>query len=183
MAIPGTAGSVRLVYSEAEYASDMQDTMNNIDHANVAIRPPFLFLGALVLGCLLTLLFPLGTRLASPNRLALTVGLVFVVLGFVLGILAARRFRLAGTPVPTDRQVTALVTVGPYWFTRNPIYIGLILVYFGLSIILTSFWALVLLVPVVMILQRGVVAREEAYLENKFGDAYRAFKARVPRWL
>jgi protein-S-isoprenylcysteine O-methyltransferase Ste14 len=58
-----------------------------------------------------------------------------------------------------------------------------VLVYFGLSIVLTSVWVLLLLFPVLVILQRGVVAREEVYLERKFGDAYRAYKARVPRRL
>ena len=57
------------------------------------------------------------------------------------------------------------------------------LVYFGLSIVLTSMWVLLLLIPTLVILQRGVVKREEAYLERKFGDAYRAYKARVPRWV
>jgi protein-S-isoprenylcysteine O-methyltransferase Ste14 len=85
--------------------------------------------------------------------------------------------------VPVDRPVTALVSVGPYQFTRNPIYIGLVLVYFGLSIILTSLWALLLLIPVLIILQRYVIAREETYLEKKFGEAYRNYKERVPRWL
>ena len=53
----------------------------------------------------------------------------------------------------------------------------------GLAIILTSLWVLLLLIPVLMVLQRGVVEREEDYLERQFGDAYRKYKARVPRWL
>jgi protein-S-isoprenylcysteine O-methyltransferase Ste14 len=146
------------------------------DHAEVAIKPPLLFLGALALGALLSLVVPLGPRLASPNGLALTVGLTFVAIGFVLAALSVRNFRLAGT-------TTALVETGPYRFTRNPIYIGFVLAYFGLSIMLTSFWVLLLLIPVLMVLQRGVVDREEVYLERQFGDAYRKYKARVPRWL
>jgi protein-S-isoprenylcysteine O-methyltransferase Ste14 len=157
--------------------------MNTTDHANVAIKPPILFLGALALGCLLSLVIPIGPRLASPNGLALTVGLTFVGLGFALAALSARRFQLAGTQVMPDRPSTALVTTGPYHFTRNPIYIGFVLIYFGLSIILTSAWVLLLLVPTLIVLQRGVVAREEAYLERTFGDAYRRYQARVPRWL
>jgi protein-S-isoprenylcysteine O-methyltransferase Ste14 len=157
--------------------------MNGQDHADVAVRPPLLFLGALVLGCLLSLVLPLGTRLASANGLALAVGSTFVVLGLVLAVLAARRFRMAGTSVPTQQPTAALVTVGPYAFTRNPIYIGLILIYFGLAIVLTSLWVLMLLIPVLVVLQRGVVEREEAYLERQFGDVYRKYQTRVPRWL
>jgi protein-S-isoprenylcysteine O-methyltransferase Ste14 len=153
------------------------------DHAEVAIKPPLLFLGALALGALLSLVIPLGPRLASPNGLALTVGLTFVAIGFALAALSVRNFRLAGTSVVPGEPSTALVETGPYRFTRNPIYIGFVLAYFGLSIMLTSLWVLLLLIPVLMVLQRGVVEREEDYLEQQFGDGYRKYKVRVPRWL
>jgi len=126
---------------------------------------------------------PIGPALASPNLLAFTAGFIFVALGLALGILAIRRFRLAGTSVVPGEPSTALVVDGPYRFTRNPIYIGFILLYFGLAIILTSVWVLALLVPVLIVLQRGVVEREEVYLQRQFGDAYRKYQARVPRWL
>jgi protein-S-isoprenylcysteine O-methyltransferase Ste14 len=157
--------------------------MSTPDYADVAIKPPILFIGALALGCLLTLLIPIGPGLASPNALALTVGLIFVAIGLALAVFSARAFRFAGTAVVPGQPATALVTVGPYKVTRNPIYIGSVLVYFGLSIVLTSVWILFLLIPVLMILQTGIVKPEEAYLEQKFGDAYRQYKARVPRWL
>ena len=104
-------------------------------------------------------------------------------IGFALVVLSARRFRLAGTSVVPGRPATALISAGPYRYTRNPIYIGFILAYFGFSIVLTSLWILVLLIPVLFILQGGVVLPEEAYLERKFGEAYRKYRARVPRWL
>jgi protein-S-isoprenylcysteine O-methyltransferase Ste14 len=153
------------------------------DYADVAIKPPFLFLGALALGCLLSLVIPLGPRLASANGTAIATGLAFIAIGFVLAAFSARAFRRAGTDVVPGRPSTALVTYGPYKVTRNPIYIGLILVYFGLAIVMTSLWVLLLLIPVLIVLQRGVVLPEEAYLERKFGDAYRKYQARVPRWL
>lgn len=157
--------------------------MRTNDHADVTVKPPLLFGGALALGYVLSLYWPLGPGLASPNALALTVGIGFIMLGFALAIFSVGAFRRAGTNVVPGQPATALVTTGPYRVTRNPIYIGFVLVYFGLSIVLTSMWVLLLLVPVLVILQRGVVKREEAYLERKFGDAYRAYKTRVPRWL
>ncbi len=153
------------------------------DAADVAIKPPLLFLGALALGCLLSLIVPIGPRLASPNGSALAVGLAFVVLGFVLAAVSASAFRRAGTEIVPGRPARALVTSGPYSITRNPIYIGLTLVYFGLSIVMTSVWVLLLLVPTLIILQQGVVIPEEAYLKRRFGAAYRKYQARVPRWL
>jgi protein-S-isoprenylcysteine O-methyltransferase Ste14 len=153
------------------------------DRAEVAIKPPFLFLGALALGALLSLVIPLGPRLASPNGQALAVGVTFVAIGFALAVFAVRSFRHAGTSVVPGEPSTALVVTGPYHVTRNPIYIGLVLIYFGLAIVLTSLWVLLLLIPVLVVLQRGVVEREEDYLERQFGETYGKYKARVPRWL
>lgn len=157
--------------------------MKKNDYAEVAVKPPILFSGALALGYLLTRYVPIGPGLAKPNGLGLTVGLIFVAAGFGLALRTVQMFRRAGTHVAPGQPATALVTAGPYRFTRNPIYIGFVLVFFGLSIVLTSVWILLLLAPVLLILQRGVVLREEAYLEEKFGDAYRAYAAKVPRWL
>lgn len=157
--------------------------MNTTDHADVAIKPPSLFLGALGLGCLLSLVLPVGPGFGSANWLALAVGLALVAIGFALAALSVRRFHLAGTSVVPGETSTALVVEGPYHLTRNPIYIGFVLAYFGLAVMLTSVWVLLLLIPVLIVLQRGVVEREEIYLERQFGEAYRKYKARVPRWL
>lgn len=157
--------------------------MRTKDYADVAVMPPVLFLGALALGYGLTRYFPIGPGLASPNGLALTVGLVFMASGLALVVFPARRLRRAGTSVMPGEPAHALVKEGAFRVTRNPIYIGFVLVYFGLAIALTSVWILVLLMPVLVILHRGVVLREEAYLEWKFGDAYRRYAERVPRWL
>jgi protein-S-isoprenylcysteine O-methyltransferase Ste14 len=160
-----------------------EPTMATTGAADVVIKPPILFLGALGLGCILSLVVPIGPGLASPSRLGFWVGVIFVVLGLALAVLSIRRFILAGTsPVPGEPS-TELVVVGPYRFTRNPIYIGFILIYFGLALILTSLWVLALLVPLLIVLQRGVVEREEVYLEGQFGEAYRKYRTRVPRWL
>ena len=157
--------------------------MRESDCADVVIKPPLLFLAALGLGYLLSRYLPIGPGLAKPNALGLTVGLIFIALGFALAIRSVQMFRRAGTHVVPGEPATALVMTGPYRFTRNPIYIGFVLVYFGLSIVLTSVWILLLLLPVLVILQRGVVRREEAYLEWRFGEAYHAYAKRVPRWL
>ena len=157
--------------------------MTGADHAEVAIMPPLLFLGALALGILLSFIVPIGPTPGSANPLALTVGITFVLIGFALVALSVRNFRLAGTSVVPSEPATALVATGPYRITRNPIYIGFVLAYFGFAVMLTSMWVLLLLIPVMLVLQRGVVLHEEAYLERQFGEAYRKYKARVPRWL
>ena len=83
---------------------------------------------------------------------------------------------------PGSRSTT-IVDSGPYRFTRNPIYLGMVLGLIGLAIAFNSLWLLLTLVPFALVIRYGVVAREEAYLERKFGDVYRRYRARVRRWL
>jgi protein-S-isoprenylcysteine O-methyltransferase Ste14 len=153
------------------------------DYADVVVKPPILFAGAVLLGCLLGWIVPLGPGLGSANARALAVGGSLALIGFALMGLSVREFRRAGTSVIPGEPSTVLLESGPYRFTRNPIYIGFVIFYFGLAVMLTSAWMLLLLIPVLIILQRGVVEREEAYLQAKFGEAYRKYQARVPRWL
>ena len=153
------------------------------DYADVVVKPPLLFAGTLLLGVLLSWLIPIGPFLGSANWRALAAGATIALVGLTIGVLAVGQFRDAGTSVVPGDPATSLVESGPYRFTRNPIYIGFILVYFGLAIMATSVWMLLLLIPVLMVLQRGVVEREEAYLIEKFGEAYRKYQSRVPRWL
>jgi protein-S-isoprenylcysteine O-methyltransferase Ste14 len=75
------------------------------------------------------------------------------------------------------------VTTGIHGYTRNPIYLGMFLVYVGIGLIVRSPWILNLMLPLALTIRYGVVRREEAYLERRFGDAYRAYKSRVRRWL
>ncbi len=152
-------------------------------YADVAVKPPILFVGALVLGCLLSWIVPLGPGLGSANTHALAAGGSLALVGLALFAISVREFRRAGTSVVPGEPSTVLLEDGPYRYTRNPIYISFVIFYFGLAIMLTSAWMLVLLIPVLIILQRGVVEREEAYLQAKFGAAYRKYQARVPRWL
>jgi protein-S-isoprenylcysteine O-methyltransferase Ste14 len=153
------------------------------DHPPVVVRPPILFGGALVLALILEGLVPLGPGLGGGTGRSVAVGLSFVVLGGALLAMAANRFSQAGTNLPTWEAALALVEDGPYRFSRNPIYISLLLIYFGLATALTSVWA-ILFFPVLMaVVHYGIVLREEAYLTEKFGAAYKSYLARVPRWL
>jgi protein-S-isoprenylcysteine O-methyltransferase Ste14 len=160
-----------------EMGQDMQD------YADVVVKPPILFLGAILLGCLLSWIVPLGPGLGSANALALSVGGALAAVGLALFVVSVREFRRAGTSVVPGEASTVLLDRGPYRYTRNPIYISFIVFYFGMAIMLTSTWMLLLLIPVLIVLRRGVVEREEAYLQSKFGEAYRKYQARVPRWL
>jgi protein-S-isoprenylcysteine O-methyltransferase Ste14 len=152
------------------------------DVAGVIALPPLIFFRFLVAATVLEAFVPLPFLAAH----ALTRYLASAALaagGFVMIGMGTRRCVAAGTNIPPYLPTTALVVDGIYGRTRNPLYLGTTLVYLGLSVAAGSLWAIVLVVPLLWVINVGVVAREERYLERKFGDAYRAYKARVRRWV
>lgn len=151
------------------------------DNSGAAIRPPIAWALAAIAGLALDWLYPLPF-LPADLPAGWLGGIVFLA-GLALLIWAATTFRRAGTQIPTTQPTTTIVAEGPYRFTRNPIYIGMFLGLIGLAVAFDSLWIIVLLVPFYLVIRYGVVAREEAYLERKFGDVYLAYKARVGRWL
>lgn len=144
----------------------------------VVACPPLVFLAALGVGWLLNWLVPL--RLPSPLHIA---GGILSIAGFIFGRWGVRSLHRAGTAVRPDRPVTALVTDGPYQYTRNPLYIGLTTIYLGIALSTGVLWLLVTLAPVLAMTNWKIVRREEQFLEAKFGETYRAYKARVRRWV
>ena len=109
----------------------------------------------------------------------MTAGSVILV-GLALAAAGIRNFSRAATPVPTNEPTRVLVTTGIHGWTRNPIYLGLFLVYGGIGIASRSPWTLILTLPLAITIRCGVVGREEAYLERRFGDAYREYGPRAP---
>jgi protein-S-isoprenylcysteine O-methyltransferase Ste14 len=93
------------------------------------------------------------------------------------------RFRRAGTPFDVRKRASALITDGPYRFSRNPSYVALTLLYVGLGVILNNAWVLLLVIPVLLVMHFGVVLREERHLEAVFGEEYVWYKLAVRRWL
>ena len=89
----------------------------------------------------------------------------------------------AGTPIHNSATPTRLVENGPFSRTRNPMYLFGSIAYAGLALLLIEPWSLALLPAVFAATHYGVVLREEAFLERRFGDAYKQYKTRVPRWL
>jgi len=151
------------------------------DTANVVIRPPIAWALAVLAGLALQWLVSLPFMpAAAPAR---WVGGTVFVLALALVAWAIATITRAGSNVPTNMPTTTIVQTGPYRFTRNPIYLGMFLGLVGVAIAFDSLWLLGTLVPFALIIRYGVVAREEAYLERKFDDAYRNYRARVRRWL
>jgi protein-S-isoprenylcysteine O-methyltransferase Ste14 len=146
-------------------------------------RPPVLYLACLLLGLALDRVLPLPLILPEGALFRWTVGGGLILIGVAILAAGVRNFSRAATPVPSNQPVRALVTTGIHGWSRNPIYVGMCLLYAGIGIAARRPWVLILALPLVVILRYGVVAREETYLERRFGDAYREYKARVRRWL
>ena len=149
--------------------------------ANVMIRPPIAWAIAILAGLALDWFLPLRFMPAAVPA-GWAGGAVFAIALVLFGSAIVTMTR-AGSNVPTNRPTTTIVDSGPYRFTRNPIYLAMFLGLVGLAVAFDSLWLLAVLVPFALIIRSGVVAREEAYLERKFGDVYRAYRARVRRWL
>ena len=151
------------------------------DTAHVIIRPPLAWGFAVIAGLALDWLLPWPFLPADLPKGFL--GASLFVLALALLAWAIVTMTRAGSNVPTNRPTTTIVESGPYRFTRNPIYLGMVLGLIGLGIAFDNLWLLVMLVPFALVIRYGVVAREEAYLERKFGDVYRGYRSRVRRWL
>jgi protein-S-isoprenylcysteine O-methyltransferase Ste14 len=151
--------------------------------AGVVGRPILFFPAAILVGLALDRLLPLPFAIPEADGVPWIIGGFLILIGLVLFAAGVRNFSRAATPLPTNRPARVLVTTGIYRWTRNPIYLGMFLVYGGIGVAAQSPWVLILTLPIAITVRYGVVAGEEAYLERRFGDAYRDYKARVRRWL
>lgn len=149
------------------------------DSPPVLIHPPVLFGFGFLVG--LALNYWLGLSFGIGD--AIKIGYLLLFGGLVLAAWSVWHLRAAGTNVPTNLPVTALVTSGPYRVSRNPIYIALAVAFVGLASLMDAPIAMLMLLPVLIVLHVGVVLREETYMERKFGDEYRKYVTRTKRYL
>jgi protein-S-isoprenylcysteine O-methyltransferase Ste14 len=147
--------------------------------AGVIAPPPVIYLGFLGLGFVLESLLP-GAELPGWAQ---WIGAVVIVAGVALMISFELAFKRAGTDANPYRPSTALATDGPYRFGRNPGYLGMAITYIGITLAADAPWALVMLVPATLVIQYGVIAREERYLERLFGEEYLSYKRTTRRWI
>src|SRR3954454_15475228 len=152
------------------------------DSAGVRFPPPFIYLGALLLGLAVERFVTLRSFGIDWPLLVATGALLFVA-GATMMLAAAGLFRRLGTNVPPSLPTTLIATTGPYRWNRNPMYLGMDLIYAGLAIGFDGPIVFALLPLVLIAIQTQVIAREERYLEAKFGDDYRRYKTEVLRWL
>ena len=144
------------------------------------VRPPRIFLAAIVLGVVVHLVWPvhLVTRV-----IGIPAGALLVIAAVGLFVRATRAFKASGTPVPGNKPATAIVTAGPYRFSRNPIYLSFVLFQLGIALLVNSLWIAITLIPAFGVMALVVIPREERYLIQRFAIEYAAYRASVRRWL
>ncbi len=118
-----------------------------------------------------------------PRPLAVSIGAVLLVLALLLSLSAFALFWRKHTSVMPQRPTTAIIQSGPFRMTRNPLYLSMTLIYIGVCLVMNTAWPLLLLPLLLLTMHRGVILREERYLEQKFGDEYISYRSRVRRWI
>ena len=156
----------------------MKDTAR--DNAGVIAPPPLIYAVTLVVSLLLHWRIPIP--LAS-RQIRWSLGVPLATGATIPAFLALRRMREVGTHVNPEQPTTALIVEGPFRFTGNPIYLSMTLLYITIAMLTNTLWPLLLLPEVLFVMTRGVIEREEAYLEQKFGEPYLLYKEKVRRWL
>jgi protein-S-isoprenylcysteine O-methyltransferase Ste14 len=150
------------------------------DNPGIKVPPPLIYLGPLAVGAALD-----GRRRVPflPRGAARAFGWPLIGFGVAFNAWFLRTIREADVPIRTDRPVPRLTTEGPFRYSRNPSYLALAAVYAGVALLRNSLWTMLLLLLALVVIQREVIGREERYLERAFGEEYRAYKARVRRWI
>lgn len=146
------------------------------------VPPPFVFAGGVLIGGLVNAWRPLPIAGAQHRDAAWAVGVALVVLWAALAGWAMGTFLRAGTAIAPNRPATRVVAHGPFRYSRNPMYLSFVLFYLGFTLIMNTWWPIVLL-PIVLVIIQRQVRREERYLAAAFGPEYDAYRARVRRWV
>lgn len=163
--------------------ADVRVASRRPDHADIRVHAPVVYAAALAAGFLLQWLFPVRIAHEEGQTLFRLMGAGLIVLGLTLGGSAVGLFRAAGTtPIPM-RPTTALVLDGPYRYTRNPMYLGMLLIYSGIMLVTNAAWPLVFVPVIVAVINRNVIVPEEKYLSRKFGGEYEVYRRQTRRWI
>ena len=145
----------------------------------VLARAPIVYLASILAGFGLNTVWPVEV---FPRAIK-SLGGLLTVLAVALFVLSVREFRRARTPIRTRKPVTAVIRTGPYRFSRNPIYLSFTLLQLGLGTWANSAWVVGMLIPTLVLMSYGVIAREERYMAQKFGEEYLRYTAAVRRWI
>ncbi len=141
--------------------------------------PPAIFAVAIIVGAIVNRAYGFGGGGGGVWSFG---GGAVIVLGVALSFWSIQQYRRANTSPDPKHRAEALVTGGPYRYSRNPIYIATALMQVGFGIAVNMPGVVFAVIPALYILRKGVILREEAYLEELFGEEYKDYKSQVRRW-
>ena len=144
------------------------------------IMPPTWMLIAIVAMLILNFLVPVA-KIVPP--LWNLIGLVFLGSGLILNLIADKAFHQIGTTVKPFQESSGLVTDGVFQISRNPMYLGMMLILIGIALLLRSLSPFLIILPFVIFLDRTYIRVEEHMLAEKFATEWQAYKAKTRRWL
>ena len=150
------------------------------DGAGVRFPPPFIYAVFCGAGLILDEFWPL---LPIEGNFVPIVGWALMAAAFLLMTVCVIYMRRARTTIRPDKPTAAIVSGGPFAYSRNPIYVGWLILYFGVALVWGGLWTLILAIPCAAVIHRYAIVREERYLEHTFGAAYTDYRARVRRYL
>ena len=162
--------------------ADVQASENNkkVDHAGVVAPPPIIYLCSILLGLGFGTLWPVEVL---PQALEFPLGVFIILTAVLIFAFSGQKFLKADTPLPPNKPTVLIVRTGPYRYSRNPIYLSMTLLQIGIGIWVDNVWILGMLIPTLCLMYYGVIAREEKYLEKKFGEEYLKYQRSVRRWI
>lgn len=156
--------------------------MPDSDKPDIVILPPLAALFGVFAYVVLHFVWRFDWLPGFPSLPMIIVGGLLVIGGFKIAFSAARQFQGADTNVDPTKPALVVVKTGPYRFTRNPMYVGLLSVHLGLGLALSFDWVLIITPILWAVLHWGVVLREETYLTEKFGVDYSTLLSSTRRW-
>ncbi len=178
----GEEVSAVCIIENKDYSRKKESPQGNKDHANVVAPPPVIFAIVLVAGLLVNKIFPFAV-MSDPGTLLKSVGNVLFVLAGLIMVPTTMLMASKKTALRPDRKTTTIISSGFFKYSRNPLYLALLLIFFGTALYVNSVWLLLCLPVLLIALERGAIIREEEYLERSFGEEYLEYKQKVRRWI
>jgi len=152
------------------------------DNPGIFIPPPLIYAAIFFLSILMQKIIPINNSFFD-SRNATIAGIVLIVIALLFILPALIKFVQSKNTLVTIKSATSLQTKGIYSLTRNPMYMGLLILYSGIAMLEGNWWTFIFIRLIIIIVQSYVIRGEENYLQRAFGEEYNAYRKKVRRWI
>ena len=150
------------------------------DSSGVTIPPPIVYFVCILIGLGLNYFWSFSF---FPQSIQGPIGYTIIALSILLFGLILREFSKSNTSTDYRKSTATIISSGPFYYSRNPVYLSLTMLNIGIAFVVDSFWIIIMTIPAVLIIHYAVILKEETYLIKKFGDEYRRYMSSVRRWI